>query len=440
VSNRIVVGNSLASFVAARKLLDSGIKFDWFADSNHLKGVWGGFEFEGEFIDIGMVNFELDLSPHIDECLIDNYDPFLVNSCANFLDGVKEWLSSIDTLTTLPPIKVISGGKLYEDFLISNSFVGLRNFIVDRNLIFKRTETPSIFHPSNKYFVDKSEVPNIPSLHNYCEEYYGEEFVRDFLVNWENKIAPGASKVLPYTRHRSIWFPLFYPETLSEIRGNSELESFPPQNFNYPTRTNISTFFRDFATGVLDDFELEIRPVSDLDIKSLSQSKVIWGEDMNSFKNLFDNLKTRAVERDNSFRSYIDIRYFHVPIDATSIEYVLLNLDPEDHTWYRITKHGVFSGALIFSIESLHDDNFHPEEFWSKISLIMNCRIDKIIKEMVKVPLFRIHSQVELIDLRKEINFLRKKHQNIVFVGPSLVPFGQTMNDQIIQGLAAGRE
>ena len=111
MSNRIVVGNSLASFVAARKLLDSGIKFDWFADSNHLKGVWGGFEFEGEFIDIGMVNFELDLSPHIDECLIDNYDPFLVNSCANFLDGVKEWLSSIDTLTTLPPIKVISGGR-----------------------------------------------------------------------------------------------------------------------------------------------------------------------------------------------------------------------------------------------------------------------------------------------------------------------------------------
>jgi hypothetical protein len=56
------------------------------------------------------------------------------------------------------------------------------------------------------------------------------------------------------------------------------------------------------------------------------------------------------------------------------------------------------------------------------------------------IPVFSLPSNSEIDGIQSSILNLIKNYKNVHFVGPVLMPFAQTMNDQIIQGMRASIE
>ncbi len=432
-----MVGNSVASLVALDLLRqNTNVDVTWIQEGLVPSGVWRGIQINGQTMDFGMVNFEIDLPSHINGNLLEKYNPFSINSCANFVNHVTEYLQSKVELNELPKIKILSDTGYVSDFLLSNDLTDIIEYLQPNEEDLKFEPDRTLTHPSKKYEM-RGEEDFGYSFDNYGKRMYFPSFYEKVLRRWGYRLLGNNYIDLQAVRHRSGWLPLYYPETLKDsLVGEVGLE---PYAFHYPKNGSISKMWNDLATelntveGIFKLNIIEINKKEDLE----NYDQIIWGSSRQQFHRIF---RPSAVETLNFKRGKIDLTYYET--SEVDFEYCALNMQTHSDSWYRMTVSPNYfepSGKKLICVETKSDLESNPVEDEKSTNQIKKSERKKL-NEIKGIPVFSLPTENEISEIQCEITKLIEDYKTITFVGPILMPFAQTMNDQIIQGMRASNE
>ena len=432
-----VVGNSVASLVALDLLRQNHEnEVTWIQEGSLPSGVWRGIQFNGQTIDLGMMNFEVDLPNNCRVDSLHSYDLFSINSCANFVRQVSEYLESKVELTELPKIKIFSDGGYFSDFIISNDLTDLAKYLEPTNQDREFKSDVSLTHPSKKYeLIGYEDFES--SFDSYAERMYPPSFHEKVLHRWGSRLLGEMYRELQTTRHRSGWLPLYYPETLMEavIDGTS----LKPYSFHYPRMGSISKMWVDLSMELNCDEVVVKENLVDFNKKEdlADFEHIIWGSSRQQFNRVFQPASPDVI---NFKRGKIDLDYYLIP--EAGFEYCTLNLSSGLDSWYRSTLSPNYQDSLgnqLLCVESKSSPSASQAEPTRTVTNLSLEAKDKVI-EFKGIPVFSVPTDDEIEESQSSILDLIKNYKRISFVGPALMPFAQTMNDQIIQGMKASNE
>jgi hypothetical protein len=254
---QIVVGNSIATIAFLDQI---GNQHDvlWLKDGEKPNGIWGGFKYRERILDFAMINFEFDLYKWNAGKNFQDYNQLKINDCSRFISMIKEYILRHLTIKQLPEIKIYTDSGLIEDFLISNNLADLKKYLSNdkeevENKSIRKSINPHPQFKNDSNFED--EFLRIP-LNRYVETIYGSEISKKIYSRWGNRLVGKKYLSIPTLRHRSIWLPLYYPETI--INYTKENISLSPTQFFYPEIGTISEFVNELYDKLNNFFESNI--------------------------------------------------------------------------------------------------------------------------------------------------------------------------------------
>ncbi len=241
---RVVVGSSLAAMVAVLELSKND-RVTWMQTSGPLGGHFGGKPLGNTQIDLGMVALE----PYLTECKTnrDLYSPPLRQDGLGLVDRVFEWLMEYSEACTPIQVKTSFRGQLIDDYLIRDhlgvfSLLGLE-------------ETNRIRQELTNIQTKNNSNPNLHARNKLSNEEFLSTSIKDFMISslgislytelfeqWLKKFNDEVSSLLPSRDHRSIWLPLFYPETILALLDQPSLSCNSMERpFVVPKRSSVSS-------------------------------------------------------------------------------------------------------------------------------------------------------------------------------------------------------
>jgi hypothetical protein len=432
----IVIGNSIASIALIDKLKNKS-EIHWIKDGDSPSGIWRGFEYKNRIIDTAMINFEFDLFQSYSQNSVEEYNQFNINDCGRFVDKVEKYILDKINIKQLPEIMIYSDEGIIQDFLISNNLIDFKRHVrVSQST--KNFETRKMkLHPKFKYNTSLTDDFLAMTLDDYASDAYGEKIRNCIYERWGTRVVGDSYFKIPMLRHRSIWLPLYYPETLSKSLHPEQ--SLVPTKFYYPKTGTVSEFInslflehniaKDIEKSELKVYENEIRKV----IKK-GEEQVVWGSSMPRF------LKLMGLNKDGfgiGERGHIDVAYYECEISETvGFTYVLLNLSGTDNSWYRMTIMPNLSfekSKKVVAIErksSTTESNFEP--LLIKLGFYNLTRI-KIVSNL---PAFLIVGENDNRILHESYKEIIAEYPNVKFIGNAAYSFASSFNDQVVQALS----
>jgi hypothetical protein len=241
---KVVVGSSLAAIVAVLELSRND-RVTWVQTSGPLGGHFGGKPFGNTQIDLGMVALEpyaTASKPREDIC-----SPPLRQDGLGLVDRVFEWLKEYSETFTPIQVKTSFRREAVDDYLIRDhlgvfslfsleEINRIRQELSDNQI--RNNENPN-FHPRNK--MNNDEFLST-SIKDFMIGSLGTSIYNELFEPWLNKFNDEASSLLPSRDHRSIWLPLFYPETILALFHKKSLSGDSIQRpFAVPEGSSISS-------------------------------------------------------------------------------------------------------------------------------------------------------------------------------------------------------
>jgi len=218
----VLLGNNFAVLVAASELAKRGSAVTVLTDGKPLGGHFAGIKIKDYHFDIGMVMLEKYQSKSVATDL-NTYDPLVRNDWSRFSGLVNEWLDSqLELQRVQTPSCLIEGG-IQPDFLISNRLDMFAQVGVS---------SPAPLSPIDPRHASHKNFDSVYDHLSYGEAArlnHGAEFHERFIEPFICKLTGVSSDQFLARYHRSVWAPLFYPETITQaLAGNSlALDEYP---------------------------------------------------------------------------------------------------------------------------------------------------------------------------------------------------------------------
>lgn len=238
-----MVGSSLAAMVAVLELSKSN-HVTWVQTSGPLGGHFGGKTLGNIQVDLGMVALEPYATTS--KARGDIYSPPLRQEGLGLVNLVFEWLEEYSETFTPIEVKTSFRNKLIDDYLI-HDHLGVLSFFDSEEIDRIRQELIDIqtrvnddphLHPRNKMRNDEFLSMNI---RDYMISSLGISLYSELIEPWLNKFNDEVGSVLPSRDHRSVWLPLFFPETILEYLEKPWLpRDLIQRPFVVPERSTIS--------------------------------------------------------------------------------------------------------------------------------------------------------------------------------------------------------
>lgn len=240
---KVVVGSSLAAIVAVLQLSNND-RVTWVQTSGPLGGHFGGKPLGNTQIDLGMVALEPYATTSMSRGDFDS--PPLRQDGLGLVDRVFEWLKEYSETFTPIQVKTLFRKESIDDYLIRDHLGVFSLFSVEEiNRIRqeltdnqkRNNENPNL-HPRNKTSNDEFLST---SIKDFMISSLGTYLYTELFEPWLNKFNDEASSLLPSRDHRSVWLPLFYPETVLAHFDEPYLPGDSIQRpFVVPERSSIS--------------------------------------------------------------------------------------------------------------------------------------------------------------------------------------------------------
>lgn len=239
-----IVGSNLASLVAARELAAAGRDVELIAPQRRLGGIFAGQRFEDAEFDAGTILLELTDYSASDRAQLETYDPLRRNDCGRFVGHVASYLRELGVEVREIDLPVMSlDGITLPDVILSNQVQALaalpeplrKAMHAELQAIVSSPQSP--LHASQK---KERPADGWPSLEVSSLANHGRTFHETFIEPLCRKIAGVGSDQILAIHHRSLWLPLYYPETLLvALEGHSP--ALPETRFSYPRHGSIAT-------------------------------------------------------------------------------------------------------------------------------------------------------------------------------------------------------
>lgn len=259
MSIRRVVGSSVAAMFAAQLLIEEDGKAVWHLPDGRLKSHFTSLNIDDHYFDLGMVLLE----PQAREEIVDIRNASEPKGRAGLLKlaDAFAWLTTHGLKMIEIPVLDLTDSGYVDDIIISDDLSALGylpeevkiRIVNELSSIIKSVEDGSIRHPRDKF--SAAEFSQSP-LGEYLIHSVGIEVASRFFLPWLNKLG-NATLNIPAQLHRSVWAPLYYPETLLEFL---ELGKSPLQRatFSVPDGSSLNGFVTGFFDRLANNPKLSI--------------------------------------------------------------------------------------------------------------------------------------------------------------------------------------
>ena len=431
-----IFGGSLAALVVVQKLTENIENcVEWYVGprNNSIGGYFSGVKVFGQLLDIGMVALEVDEPiKQLEQFSADK--PVTGKDITPYLHKIRSWLQNQGILISSFPIYTNYRNKLYPDLFITNELELLK-------VLHEEKQTQEIYndnydsklHPKNKY--DNNFALGV-CLSEYLDGVYGETELTKIIKEFAAKIGANALDKVLVSKHRSLWIPLYYPETIKRVIIEKVLDTNIKRSFSCVDNNTLSNSINIIVDNIKMSKNVRVVIMNSV----LDRASLISNLD-SSQNNIFiddQKLLSKNIEIENE---YLKV---HIVFIKTFVEIPNLVVFDADATtdFYRLTSRNTFHthGFNYICLETKIDfqnqlnDPIFLERVERYISLNLGKRIivEEIQQKLGRLNLFTSQSVSNIETESEEISELLKvnKVTNLSFSGMT-----SSMNEQILLGL-----
>lgn len=365
-----VLGNSLAALFCARRLSDEqNIHVIWTSSSPTIGGHFSGIRLGNQMADVGMVLLEIDSAPTRVLALDALIHPPTGPSVRPYLSDWFLWLHPDESAFQTIPVQTIFRGKVVPDFYIGDSLEifstlqpheqkSIRNEVA--NCLQRASKT---LHPRNKR--DSSAI-KMRSIEDYCQSTYGKTYTDLFIRPWMNSLGV-EPRTLSAGNHRTVWLPLYWPETIYSALSDDQPQNFQKEFF-VPSHSSVAGFVKDLASNLENRPNVDKLLTTDYS-KTDPRIRQVWltnGREHNDFLEQFKPIDTKPFISEPKHRIVISVVLGEVLSDSEDRVVFCLDADPVYRYSIRNTHRGDNSStcSIEFTMDKEELQNFHMENFF----------------------------------------------------------------------------
>ena len=455
-SDVILIGASLSHLVAATNLSGLGKKVTLLTDGGRIGGHFAGFEVEGMSFDVGMVRFEKGGSQQVQDST-SPYNPSIRGDWLRFGDQALSFVREYVEIRRVPCPCDILGGVRVPDYLIANRLDAFRGLDIELGR--------DHFSDLHARFKNSHRSYDSLTYRDAAEFNHGEYIHKKFFKPFIDKVAGAKGDNSQARYHRSFWAPLYYPETLESASAglSTSLEE-------YPFWESASGFTGDFVSAMVDRISKAKNVViRDAKIQTLSiiqgETRVSLGsnewytapiigwslspqrvhsllEESKAPPNLstcpiavgFALLEYRRIKQSNSCTFVLDSDFY---------SYRVVDQDDSfgaEREWHRVTievSPSKFDASLTeqdisaILINELHRLFEIPEEYSDSV---------RLLKFVISKGAINVSSPIEVSAINDYLAELGRNLNSAFLSGPLALYGGNSMSEQIVQGLQFFKE
>lgn len=232
----VVAGTGVAGLVAAYCLGRQGVPVALVGSRRRPGGHFAGVEVAQRTFDLGMVFFEFSSFQAEGQPPVAGYDDSRLGDSGRFVQTVEAFIRElgIPYRAVVPPEMVVNGA-LVGDIIIANRLAALRDLpAAQRQALLAESaavaDRNAPCHASRKRGWDETLDYSLEKVSQANHGPLGHEI---FIESLCRKVAGRPSRDLVGKYHRSVWAPLYYPETwAAALRGDPV--PFADTEFHYP--------------------------------------------------------------------------------------------------------------------------------------------------------------------------------------------------------------
>jgi hypothetical protein len=432
-----IFGGSLATLVVVQKLAENKDNcVEWYLGPkiNSIGGYFSGVKVFGQLLDIGMVALEVDEpTKQLEKFGADK--PVRGKDINPYLHKVRSWLQNQGILISGFPIYTNYKNKLYPDLFITNDLELLKVLHEDKKTqeIYNENLYDYKLHPKNKY--DNNFALGV-SLSEYLDRIYGETELSKIIKEFVIKIGANALDKVLVSKHRSLWIPLYYPETIKRVIIEKILDNNIKRSFSCVDNNTLSNSINIIIDAVKMSKNVRLVIMNSV----LDRASLINNLDSNQNNIFIDDQKllSENIEIENEYLN-VNIVFIKTFVEIPNL--VVFDADPTTD-FYRLTSRNTFHtlGFNYICLETKIDfqNQLNDPIFIERVERYISLNIsEKIIVEDIhqksgRLNLFTSQSVSNIETESEEISELLKvnKVTNLSFSGMT-----SSMNEQILLGL-----
>ncbi|SOD71840.1 hypothetical protein SAMN05892883_1305 [Jatrophihabitans sp. GAS493] len=229
MTERIVVGSSIASLVAADRLAAAGEPVRLLVDRRPPGGGFGSMRLDGRVLELGVRLLELSYEQSTSTPPLSSYVPGPAGH-RHYVSTISTYLSDLvgDRLVQVARPQMLFNGRVVDDLYFTTDAAALREALSDTERAAIRCEAMACWRgmgdPAGLLAADTVRRLDQMTLGDASFVNHGETFHRLFMEPMAEKfVAGGCTDVIAALR-RKIWLPLFWPQTLAQAAGDEKIQ------------------------------------------------------------------------------------------------------------------------------------------------------------------------------------------------------------------------
>ena len=241
MSERIVVGGSIAALVAADALAARGEHVRLLLPERGVGGGFAAIRREGRVLELGVRLLELayeGTSPTPPP--LSDYRPAL-GAHRPYAATIDAWTRELlnGRVQEVARPRMFFDGRIVDDLYFTTDVLALREALdpVERAEIAEQAQTATDETGSDAGLLDPSRASELEELSAAMasRRNHGERFHDRFIAPIAEKIVAGGAEDVPASMRRKIWIPLFWPATLAQACNGGEVAFRPERPFHTVT-------------------------------------------------------------------------------------------------------------------------------------------------------------------------------------------------------------
>jgi hypothetical protein len=437
-----IFGNSLTALILVDRLSkDKNNLIEWvFSKDRKIGGHFAGTKIFDRDLDFGMVALEID-EPVVQKSMFPGKPLPIGNEVNSYLKLIKSLLFNLGVVTDSLEIKTWFGNIEYPDFFISNHLNIVRGRINYKEKDFLRSnfecksDDKKIMHPKNKNMGFRDYT-----LGAYLEEIYGKSFISKFIAEYANKISNDASDKIAMRSHRTLWLPIYYPETIIEFIDSKSKNKSIIRNFFTVKNSTLATQLIQLSEKLTSDSRIEIND----NVTSINQAdiiNVIMNESSANYINIYadDELNLLAKNYENIEMSNLFMVYIQTD---TKVENKVIFDGDQDSSFYRLTTRNTMRdfGFNYICLETKKDlsnliENKEFIDYLGKyLERILKCNIT-ITQIQIKVGKIKVFTSSFISEVQDKSKVCSQFLEDKEIINLSTNALNNSMNEQILLAL-----
>ena len=434
-----VIGSSLAALVAVTRISESN-NVTWVQPSSRIGGHFSGILIDECLRDTVMVLLEPFEGFDGNAPKLSNFEKGSRHEFRELIPFAFNWISSYGIEFTQAKVLTSFKGNLIEDFYIKDSLDLMRALppevkrkIASEISLLNTIESSSL-HPREKL---KNPEFTYKSFEEIVLLTIGPTYLHEVINPWANSFARDRAVGVAAIEHRSVWLPLYFPESIMRaVIGEIDEFENKEKEFVVPLGMSVGTAIEQIARRASTNPRVSIVAAKDYDYKK-DENIIIFLGTVNDSANM--NLSTVALLNSKEYQTDIAIALFEGNVTPNSnLKDCTVNVLDSTNSLYR------------FSIREIQYPNKQVEfafEFGNSQS-IDDSEIERVCIEVLS-PFYQssivlkqiIRTKFEIIDKdtlsvsRKQVTAIDSELAELGIMGFTVGPYNSAFNDQICQGL-----